>query len=54
VQLVFSGNVLTEIELFDQLGQRTRVNLSQIKTNPKLSEALFKFKAPKGVDVVQQ
>jgi outer membrane lipoprotein carrier protein len=40
--------------MFDQLGQHTIVNLTNIKSNPKVSASLFKFKPPKGTDVVQQ
>ena len=54
VKLVFVGDTLNGIEFFDQLGQHTDVNLSHIKNNPSLSANLFKFKAPKGVDVVEQ
>ena len=52
--LVFLGSELRGIELFDQLGQHTIVTLSNIKNNPTLSPSLFKFKTPKGVDVVEQ
>ena len=54
VQLTFQGNALSGMVLFDQLGQRTDVQLSQIKINPTLSKALFQFNTPKGVDVVEQ
>lgn len=54
VKLVFVGDALSGIELFDQLGQHTVVSLSHIKTNPTLSSVLFTFKTPKGVDVVSQ
>lgn len=54
VKLTFQGDALNGMELYDQLGQTTIVKLSQIKLNPKLPGKLFKFKAPKGVDVVQQ
>ncbi len=54
VKLTFKGEMLADIELFDQLGQHTNVHLSQIKTNPPLSMALFQFKIPRGVDVVEQ
>ena len=54
VKLVFVGEVLSGIELFDQLGQHTKVDLTHIKNNPTLAPALFQFKPPKGVDVVQQ
>ncbi|WP_454782538.1 outer membrane lipoprotein chaperone LolA [Legionella sp. WA2022007384] len=54
IKLVFRQNNLTGLELYDQLGQVTTVQLSQIKLNPKLATKLFQFKTPKGVDVVQQ
>lgn len=54
VILTFIGQDLSAIQLFDQLGQRTDVTLTNIKNNPTLQLALFKFKTPKGVDVVQQ
>lgn len=54
MKLSFDGDALIGIELFDQLGQHTNVHLSNIKTNPTLSSTLFKFKIPKGVDVVEQ
>lgn len=54
VKLVFAGETLTRMEMFDQLGQHTIVNLSNIKINPKLASSLFQFKVPKGVDVVKQ
>jgi len=54
VKLIFVGEMLNGMELYDQLGQRTQVRLSNIKNNPKLAEKLFIFKTPKGVDVVEQ
>jgi outer membrane lipoprotein carrier protein len=54
IKLTFHQNFLTNLELFDQLGQVTLVQLSQTKLNPKLGVGLFKFKPPKGVDVVEQ
>lgn len=54
VKLVFSGEILKGLELFDQLGQHTVVQLTHIKNNPKLAANVFEFKPPKGVDVVRQ
>lgn len=54
VKLMFEGEALTGIELFDQLGQDTDVHLDHIKLNPELVKTLFEFKIPKGVDVVEQ
>lgn len=54
VRLIFEKNTLVGMELFDQLGQHTLVNLTNVKTNLTLSASLFKFTPPKGVDVVKQ
>lgn len=54
VILTFKKDKLTLIEFYDQLGQHTILKLSRIKNNPKLDSSLFKFKPPKGVDVVDQ
>ncbi|MFT4058731.1 MAG: outer membrane lipoprotein chaperone LolA [Legionella sp.] len=54
IRLMFHQNMLTGLELYDQLGQITTVQLSQTKLNPKLAAVLFQFKPPKGVDVVKQ
>ncbi|OGV32297.1 MAG: outer membrane lipoprotein carrier protein LolA [Legionellales bacterium RIFCSPHIGHO2_12_FULL_35_11] len=54
VQLVFTGDLINGIDLFDQLGQHTKVTLDKVAINQKLSSALFKFIVPKGTDVVTQ
>lgn len=54
LKLIFTNDVLTAIEMFDQLGQHTIVNLTNVKANPKVEARLFQFKPPKGTDVVQQ
>lgn len=54
MKLVFHKNMLAELVLYDQLGQVTTVKLTQPKLNPQLAASWFQFKAPKGVDVVQQ
>jgi outer membrane lipoprotein carrier protein len=54
IQLTFTQNQLTGLQLHDQLGQTTSVTLDHIKTNSQLSSQLFQFKPPKGVDVVKQ
>lgn len=54
VQLTFIDNALRGIVLFDPLGQQTSVQLSHVKTNLTLVSALFQFKIPNGVDVVNQ
>lgn len=54
VKLTFQGAELSFIEFFDQLGQHTSIHLSHIKNNVKLADSTFQFKAPKGVDVINQ
>lgn len=54
IKLTFRQSLLTGLELYDQLGQVTSVQLVQAKLNPKLAASLFQFKPPKGVDVVRQ
>lgn len=54
VQLVFSNNQLTEMELQDNLGQQTMINFTDVKFNPSLNPTLFQFTPPKGVDVIRQ
>jgi len=41
-----------KLDIFDNFGQRTRIQLSKLERNPKLSPDLFKFTPPKGADVV--
>lgn len=53
VDIGFKNNLPARIELLDAFGQTTRVDLSGITPNPKLSEQDFQFTPPKGVDVVK-
>lgn len=48
-----NGNQLGGMELSDNFGQLTRIYFSNIQQNPKLDDALFNFKAPKGTDVFE-
>lgn len=52
VRLGFRGRQLERMELADRLGQVTRIRFSDIETNPKLADELFRFEVPPGVDVV--
>ncbi len=54
VVMTFKADKLVGMELYDQLGQKTTVDLSQVNMNPEVNSKLFQFKPPKGVDVVQQ
>jgi len=48
----FEGRDLNSIMLTDGLGNETRLRLSNVKTNTRLTKNLFVFRAPEGVDVI--
>jgi outer membrane lipoprotein carrier protein len=50
--LAFKGNLLQSMTLLDNFGQRTLIEFSGWRKNPKLDAKLFSFKPPAGVDVV--
>jgi len=52
VRLGFKGNDLTTMELQDNFGQTTLLRFSGLERNPALGSSLFRFKPPKGVDVL--
>ena len=53
VRMGFSGEQLAAMELLDNFGQRTRLELSEYQHNPSLAPELFHFTIPKGVDVLE-
>ena len=53
VDIGFKVNLPARLELLDSFGQTTRIELSGIVANPTLPPDIFKFVAPKGVDVVK-
>lgn len=52
VRLGFRQSNLVAMELQDNFGQKTLLNFSKMKNNPSLSASLFRFKPPKGADVL--
>lgn len=42
------------MEISDSFGQLTRIYFSNLKQNPTLANDIFKFEAPKGVDVFEK
>ena len=46
------GDKLQQMELVDSFGHLTKIVFTDVKPNPNVSEKLFLFKAPKGVDVL--
>ena len=47
-----SGHVL-ETEVFDLLGNTTRVRFADVRVNTRPDAALFRFDAPEGVEVIE-
>ena len=54
IQLGFTNNQITEMRLRDHLGHRTRIQFKNAKFNSSLSNNLFVFKTPRGVDVINE
>jgi outer membrane lipoprotein carrier protein len=48
-----SQGQMKRFEVFDRLGQMTRVELSQVKINAAVSPQTFEFVVPKGVSVLR-
>ncbi len=53
VLLAFKGNDLTRLEMTDKFGQISRFSFFDIKRNPKLPDANFKYDPPEGWDVLK-
>lgn len=53
VDIGFKDNLPARLELLDSFGQTTRIDLSDIRVNPKLDPSEFRFTPPSGVDVVK-
>jgi chaperone LolA len=54
VRLGFREGQLAGMELFDNLGQKTRIAFQDVRRNPPLERSLFEFSPPEGVDVVDE
>lgn len=52
--LLFEHGQISEIRLTDNLGQDTRITLSDVKTGEPIDPARFEFEPPPGTDVFQQ
>jgi chaperone LolA len=53
IELWLRNDAPERMVFLDQLGGNTEVSFSELKSNIKLDEALFRFKPPKGVEVVE-
>lgn len=54
IQLHFQNNTLTEMQLSDNLGQKSVLKFSNIKTNAPLDSNLFRFQPTGKVDVISE
>ncbi len=52
VTLGFDGAELRRLLLDDRLGQQTRIDLTEVRTNPGVSPEVFRFQIPAGADVI--
>lgn len=50
--MVFVAGKLTEMSVSNTMNQRTVVRFSDTHENPALDQALFQFRAPEGVDLI--
>lgn len=53
LKLIYHNKLLSQIILKDKFEQLTKVYLSKVSLNTKLSQNLFSFVPPKGVDIVR-
>ena len=53
VRLGLQGKTLAAMELHDQLGGRTLLRFSDLKSNASVPADTFKFTAPAGADVIE-
>lgn len=54
VELVFDNQQLSQMLLYDNLGQMTKITFSNVKVNPNFDNSVFKFKPPANIDVITQ
>jgi len=54
IQMGFLHNQIQEMQLKDHLGHTTRIQFTHIEANQTLSPALFIFKPPANVDVINE
>ncbi len=52
IRLGFDATGLAALEILDNFGQHTRIQLTGLERNPKLPPDLFRFTPPQGADVV--
>lgn len=55
LRLVYdSSGLITEMTIFDKSGNTSQVSFSEIREGVELADTLFRFKAPKGTEIIEQ
>lgn len=54
LRLSFRSGVINDMQLIDNVGQRTNILFLGVKMNPPIDAAQFTFAIPEGVDVIQE
>jgi outer membrane lipoprotein-sorting protein len=53
VRLVFTGQQLSQLEITDHVGQRTRVTFSEVRSQQNIPASVFELDLPANTDVVR-
>ncbi|OAZ99191.1 outer membrane lipoprotein chaperone LolA [Halomonas sp. G11] len=54
LQMVFDGDMLTELWMTDSTGQRTSITFSNAERNGDIDDERFEFDIPDGIDVIRE
>ncbi len=54
LQIIFNNHHLTTMKFSDSLGTHTTIDFKNVKKNAPISDDLFTFKPPKGVDILDE
>jgi len=54
LRLSFRSGVINDMQLIDNVGQRTNILFLGVKMNPPIDAGQFTFAIPEGVDVIQE
>lgn len=53
ILITIKDKKISEMDLYDTLGQKTKVMFSKVQLNSPINKNAFQFVAPKGVDVIK-
>lgn len=54
VRLQFRGKHISQMRLYDKLGQRSYLSFYNVRINQRIPASRFQFRPPKGVDIIRQ